>query len=375
MMTLMLIQVSALAGMAAAAPFLDTRALIEQALDEPTRITLTSIRLGEAVEVITEQTGVRIVMAPDVMGLTPQGADTLITEVDIANISLRDGLTRLFTPLGMTFVVESDHIAVLPHEALLGLGRAATWEELETLAWLSSISPGLDEQDLTSLQSRTQFHVPVPVTWKLLAGAIRNVGAGSGDEVLTVACRAMGWGWSLADRWIVVAPLEEHILRRLRQRITIRMRNRTLHEVMNAVGNAVNVRVRAEAGALVTLPPQIQRNFSLDVHQRTAEQALDEIAAYTGLGYLIDPGGVMFFRPTGHGGPPPDTAIRPSGAITLSDPYVGKMVVPLEDGQYMEWLIRQSELPEDLRGMRKRDLAEGFRTLRHRRAAAPGEGP
>lgn len=378
-MIVIMIQAWALVAAAGAAPVLDTRALIEKALDESTAIRLVDVRLGDAIKIVTEQTGVRIIMASEVMDLVPQGADTFIKEVDIANITLREGLTRLFSPLGMKFSVEDDHVAVVPKEPLLVLGRAPTWEELETLSWLSTISPGLDGDALAVLQSRTQFQAPVPDAWKLLAGAIGDVGAGTGDEVLTVACRALGWGWTLADRWVVVAPLEQHILQRLQQRISIRMRNRTLHEVMTAVGDAVNVRVRVEPGVLVTLPPQVQKNFSLDIHQQRAEQALDEIAAYTGLGYLISPTGVLFFQPTGPGGAPagslPEATGQASQQITLSDPYVAKMVVEIEDGKYVEWLIRLSELPEDLRGMRERDLAEGFEALRQRRSANAGSRP
>jgi hypothetical protein len=48
----------------------------------------------------------------------------------------------------------------------------------------------------------------------------------------------------------------------------------------------------------------------------------------------------------------------------MADPYVGKLVVPLDDGKSMEWLIRRSELPEDLQRMRERDLTEMIEALR-----------
>ena len=44
-------------GSAATAGQGDRRGLIEQALDEPARITLENVRLGDAVEKLTEQTG------------------------------------------------------------------------------------------------------------------------------------------------------------------------------------------------------------------------------------------------------------------------------------------------------------------------------
>lgn len=354
---------------AGAAPFLDTRGLIEQALGEPTKITLEDIKLSDAIAMVAEQTGVRIVMTAEVMQLVPQGPDTLIQKVDIAQLPLRDGLTRLFGPLGMTWVVRADAVEVVPKEAILCLGRPPTWPELETLSELSATQPGLDSVALGELQTRVQFQLPIPDAWRMLSDAIRNVGAGPGDEVLNLACGGLGWGWCLSDRRIVVSPLEQLMRRRLQQPISIRMNNRPLFDVMNAVGAPINVAVRVEPGALTTLPVQMQRNFSLNVQQQPVEQVLDGIAAYTGLGYLVGPDGVMFYRPETRGGDP--KATETSGpASGPADPIMAKMTIQLEGGKAVEWLIRRSELPEDLRQMRERDIEAFIAALRQRGGAA-----
>jgi len=354
---------------AGAGPFLDTRGLIEQALSEPTKITLENIKLGDAIAVVAEQTGVRIVMSADVMQLVPMGPDAMIQKVDIANLPLRDGLTRLFGPLGMTWVVRGEGVDVIPKEAILCLGRAPTWPELETLSELSAIQPGLDPGALAKLQTRVQFQLPIPDAWRMLSDAIRNVGAGPGDEVMNVACGGLGWGWCLSDRWIVGSTLEQLMRRRLQQPISLRMNNRPLFDVMKAVGAPVNVAVRMEPGALTTLPVQMQRHFSLNVQQQPVEQVLDTIAAYTGLGYLVGPDGVMFYRPD-TGGADPKTAESTGSAPSTADPYVAKMTIPLEGGNFFEWLIRRSELPEDLRQMRERDIEAVIAALRQRDASA-----
>ncbi|MGB2985546.1 MAG: hypothetical protein WBE26_06655 [Phycisphaerae bacterium] len=354
----------------------DTRALVEQALDEPATITLDNKRLGEAIQVVTDQTGVKIVMSPEVMDLVPHGAETLVRKVQIADMPLRQGLTKLFSPLGMTFVVRDDHVEIIPKDALRCLGRAPTWPELDTLMQLSTMQPGTDDEALAWLQSRIQSLVPVPGARDILAEAIRSVGAGPGDEVLSVACAQLGWAWCLSDRRIVVTSMEQHIRRRLQQPISLRINYRPLVEVFQALGERVNVPIRSEPGALALLPIHVQRNFSVNVHQQPAEQVLDQIAAYTGLGYLLEPDGVLFYNLTdgtlarevekdrlesrSHiAGPAPE-------GVSLSDPYVAKMVIPLENGKSIEWLIRRSELPEDLRQMRERDLAAGFEAARHR---------
>ena len=355
---------------AAGASQLDRRGLIEQALDEPARITLENVRLGDAVEKLAEQTGVRIFMPPEVMDFAPYGADTVVQRIEIQNISLRQGLTELLAPLGMTFYVARDHIAVEPVDALRCLGRAPTWNELDLLAELSAMQPGVNEQDRERLRGRVQFRVPVADGWAALAAAMGSVGAGPGDEVLSLACAKLGWGWCLADRQIIVSSGAHQIRRRLEQPISLRMNYRPLIEVLQEVGRAAGIRIHPEPGALQSLPLQVQKSFSLLVADTPAEQVLEKLAAETGLGYLIEPDGVLFFKVD-------ETSLsaegdaRAAAATGAGDPYVAKIVMPLGDGRSVEWLIRRSELPSDLRRMRAEDLQDAFEAIRQQAKERP----
>jgi len=347
----------------------DTRELIEQALSEPTRITLDNVKLVDAFNIITAQTGVRIVMSPEVMRFAPQGGDTMIRKVDIANVTLREGLRRLLDPLGMTIVVAEKSVEIVPKDALLCLGRAPTWPELELLSELSALQLGLDAEAWPRFQSRTQFQVPSPDGWRLLSETVRGVGVGPGDEVLTIACHSLGWTWCLSGQSIIVYPLEQQIRRRLSQPISIRLSSRPLFDVLAAIGDAIRMPVRVEPGAIASLPQQVQRNFDLHAQQKPAEQVLEQISAYTGLGYLAGPEGIVFYLPeSGTGGPGLSAGgpIRPTGA---SDPVMAKLSIPLEGGRSVEWMIRKSELPEDLQQMRQRDLQELIDLLRQRNPA------
>lgn len=353
------------------------RALVEQALGEPTKISLDNVKLGDAVARITEQTGVEIVMTPESMRYVPDGAGAVIQRVNIANVPLRQGLGELFSPLGMTFEVRDDRVEIVPKEVIRCLGRAATWTELRTLEDLTKMQPGLDAKALAALQARIQFHVSTQGgggAWDVLSQTIRNVGAGTGDEVLSVACANLGWGWCLSDDHIVIGPLQQEIRRRLQRPITLRMSGRPVFEVMTAVGQAVHVPVRTEPGAITSLPSSTQNNYSVSAKDQPAEVVLAGIAANTGLGYLIDPDGVTFYNPNVQA-PKAATsdglAVKPGAGSGSggSDPYVGKIVVPLSNGTSMEWLVRWSELPEDLRERRADDLERSFRQLREKSAA------
>jgi len=348
-------------------PAPDTKALIAKALTEPTQIALENIRLVDAICKITEQTGVRIVMTPEAMRFVPQGPETVIERVNIANVPLRDGLERLFRPLGMRFELAEDHVRIVPKDALLCLGRAPTWTELETLAQLAAMQPGLKSADLDKLQDRIQFQVPAPDAWGALSQTMENVGAGAGDDVLTVAANQLGWTWCLSEEQVVVSTFEQSLRRRIKEPISVRMNNRPLIEVMQAVGAALNTSVRVEPGAISALPVQKQKNYFLDATNMRAEQVLEGICANTGLGYLLSPDGIFFFNPqSAHTVP---TAPAPSSGS--ADPYVGKIVINLGDGKTFEWMIRRSELPDDLKQVRDRDIQQFIDEFRQRQISQP----
>lgn len=351
----------------------DTQALIEQALDEPTKITLENVKLGSAIQIVTDQTGVRVFMSPQVMSLVPQGADMLIEKVDIARVPLREGLTRLFAPLGMNWVTRGDGVEVVPKDAIACLGRAPTWNELQVLAELSAVQLGLDEAALMRLQPKVQFQVPeLSATWLNLSIAVRGVGAGPGDEVLTAACNKLGWAWCLSGDRILVTSAQDLLRRRLTQPLSLRMNNRPLFDVLSAISASSGVPVRVEPGVITTLSLEIQRNFSLNVQQQSVEQALDNIAAFTGLGYVVTVEGVMFYRPDAGGD---RRAFEPLAVPAGSpDPVVGRVVIPFPDGRTIEWVIRASELPDDLRQMRERDIQDTIDALR-RKAAQTTQTP
>jgi len=341
------------------------QALIEQALGETTRITLEDVALKDAIQRITEQTGVEIVMPPAVMSLVPDGPETIIRKVHIANVSLRQGLTDLFGPLGMTFVVRDGFVEIVASEALKCLGRVPNWVELRTIEELGRMKVGTDPKALEELRPKIQFQVRIAEPWAVLAEAVRGVGAGTGDEVLSIACDKLGWAWCVSDDRVVITLREQDIIRRLKQPISVRLSRQPLFDAMTAVGEAVGVAVRAEPGALAALAPSVQRNFSLDVRGQSAEQALETIAAYTGLGYLVEPTGVLFYQVSNERVSSRENE-RAGGSSGARDPYVGKVVVELPDGVSMEWLIRSSELPDDLRVLRERDLAVAFEAVRLR---------
>jgi hypothetical protein len=341
--------------------------LVSKALAEPTRITLENVRLVDAICKITDQTGVRIEMPPESMLYVPEGSETIIEKVTIANVPLREGLDRLFGPLGMRFDVVGDVVRIVPKEGLLCLGRTPTWAEVGTLSDLAATHPGQNPQELNRLQERMQFQVPSPDPWGSLAQMIRKVGVGPGDDVLTAAANQLGWSWCVSDDRIVVGTFDQMLRQRLRQPISIRLVNRPLIDALQAVGTAVNTMVRIEPGAIAGLPVQTQKNFSINVANMRADQVLEGIAANTGLGYLLSPDGIFFFSPNGNPATVQASPTPPSSGS--SDPYVAKISIEMGEGKTFEWLIRRSELPDDLKQLRDHDIQQFIDEMRGRQPA------
>ncbi len=353
----------------------DTRALIEQALDERTNIALENLPLRDVLAALTEKTGIKMSVRPDALAIAPNGADTLFSKVSIPNVPLRRGLAEVFAPLGLTFVVLDNGIEFVSKPALRGFDRPLNWGEVDTLSLLSKMQPGLDAKALASLEPRIQFQVPATNPWSKLSDAMSKVGAGPGDEVLTVACGNLGWAWHPSGQLIVVTTLEQQVRRRLQKPISLRLTNRPLAEVIQAVGRSADIDIRVEPGAMSTLPRHVAQGFSINVPRQPAEDVLDQIAASTGLGYLIERDGVYFYRAADAGATRQASFTAPAPPPPGADPYVAKITVPLDDGRSWEWLIRRSELPEDLLQVRDRDIAEVIEALRAKSGSKGAANP
>lgn len=356
-------------SLAAAHQQADMRALLEQALDQPADLAFQNVKLRDLFEVVKDKTGVEVVMRPDTMALLPYGPETTIDQAEIRNVPLRQGLEGLIGGLGMMIVVQRDHIEAVPKPPLLRIGRPAQWKELDVMGSLAATAPGVNGDDLMALRERIQFQVPQPAPWETLMAAVQRVGAGPGDEVLEVACQQVGWTWYPQNDRLVVLTRQAQFSRQLQTSIRLRIERRPLLETMQTVGAACGVPIKADPGALASVPHDLRNNFSLTVDGYTAAEALEALAAPTGLGYMVTPEGVVFYNPAtgmaGGPGPADEPALMqavanggpgrgrgpgagqgpgPGAGGGSSDPVVGLIPVML-DGKTIYMLLRASEVP------------------------------
>ncbi|MCP4592387.1 MAG: hypothetical protein GY842_16770 [bacterium] len=346
MMTLLTALTSAAVLLAGA----DERApLIAQALDQPTRFFIEDAPVIEAFEALAGETGVATDIAAEVLELLPYGSDTRIS-VEFEDIPLREGMTRFLEPLGLTFEVTDRGVRMFPQPVLRRLGRRATWEDLDQIAFVRSIdwsaSGGTED-----LAGRFQMHVE-DASWPQLHAAAARIGVGPGDEVLTLACKSFGWTWVPAGERVVILSRMDQTRRLLESAVSLRMTHRPLVDVLQQLSRRANVPIRPEPGVLASLPMQTRGNFSLLAEGITVIEALGQITAATGLGYRVDEDAVVLYHPGALVQPAVPSAQPPRSA---RDPYVAKLTLPAEPGEIqVDILIRQSELsPEALESRRQ----------------------
>ncbi len=338
--------------------------LVAQAMDQPTDLDLKEAVIGDALQQLSDNTGVPIETAPRTIGVLPYGSKTTLT-AKIEGRPLREVLTALLTPLGLTFTAEDGKVVVQPRMALRRLCDRATWKELGTLEKLYS-QPWSDElADALSIQFR---YVPGGdyqanlKTLKKLAGA---VGAGIAGDVLDAACEQYGWSWYPTGDEIVILPKARQIERQLEQRIFLRPTQVTsLNEALVDLAERVDILLKIDPGALAALPPQLTENFTLKIMNYSARQALEVIAGQTGLNYFIEPDGVRISFSGLGGAPAAQETAEATVRALRSNSFVGQVTYPLENGASYGFFLRDEDLPPEVQELRRIAIEKAVERMR-----------
>ncbi len=341
---LMLVALFFLPAGGAAAQSASQRSLIEQALDENSHIELEDVTIADAIHRIAEQTGVELRAAPRTLDLLPYGDRTRVSAT-IHNIPLRRGLDELLRPLGLRYEVADRRLDVRPTDPLLRLARPATWSELELLGrlhrdrWSEATARALS----TRFLEEAAAHDP---RTELLALA-RRESPGSLTDLLDALCVAHGWAWWPENDGIVVTDRARADRRLLTRRITLDRHEWTVTDLFAELAEAAGLPLHVEPGALLAVPRDAREHLSLIADNVTIGQVLEMVKGATGLDYELHEGALRI-RATG---------VRSGAAPPCDDPIVGRIVVPAPAGGYhLEFFLRESDLPPELREIRRQRL-------------------
>lgn len=323
------------------------RAVIEQALDQPTELTIEDAPLPDAVRMIAEKTGLSVTVTPEALDYLPYGEATRVN-VKMNGCRLREGIEAMCRQLAMSFETAPSGVVIVPSPPLERLGRPATWDELDVVSTLMNTRWAADS-DYEMLRKLAQFRTSgdgPTVGWEDLEVRLRAAGAGRADEVLTIACESLGMTWHPWNENVVILPAVEQTARQLQQPVSLRVTHRPVSEVLQELSRQTGVKVTLDPAAAAQLPPQVKQNFTILVEGATAEEALLQIGIAAGLSFTIEPDTVTFHAP--------ETAQSQGSGWRTGDLIVGKVIVPSEDGhKTYEFFIRESDLTPEENARRK----------------------
>lgn len=313
---------------------------VELALDRKLpQITLSGKVVPEALAEIGAQAGVKIIVDEAAVELLPWGRQTKIADVTVRGASLREALPLILGPLGMTYAVNEGRIQVVATEPLKRINRRATWDDLKLLRWCTETPYTPETFAELKLQYRVTAKVDAP---KLLQRQLERSGRGTVAEMLEVACNSLGWVWLPDNSDLVIRTHEAQIANMLSRRVTIRYTNAPLAKILSDLADRADVAMFFEPGMMLKLPRSTAESYTLLLDQSTIRQALELIAAETGLQYEVRRDGIHFGLSDAISG----NAARPAARRS---PYVARISIPIKEGGYtLDVLLSGEDLPPDV---------------------------
>ena len=280
--------------------------MINEALDKLIEVDLDTT-LPQALQTITQKTGVPIHAGRQVYDTLPWGEQTKLT-AKISNQTLRQSLTAIAAKLGLRFTVGDEAVELQPMPALIRIGRRSTIEELTALDALAALK--LDTKDGQSLSvaqlaktidqqltgTKSPYTLEDRAGDELAKADIRLPKAGSALDALEELHRQSRATWYPWGRSIVVVPKEELVRTLLAKPITMRWNGVDVAQVLTELSRRSGVDFTIEPGAVQRIPPE-SRVIKLVLENVSTKQALESIGGFTGLGYVQNETGVYVWNP------------------------------------------------------------------------------
>jgi hypothetical protein len=350
----------ALSLLACAGPLLaqqKTSALINEELDKIIEPLQLSGTLPQAIKEITNKTGVPIEVTPQTYDLLPWGEQTTIN-AKIANQTLRKALEAITRKLGLTLELRDEAIEIKPLPALRRLGRRATVEELGVLDLLSRTELKLDtdrptvKQILAAVDARLEeLKSPFAVENRAFADNIadapvavaRNATLLAALEAIHSSTDATWYPWG---KVLLVRPKADHVRDLLARTITRSWNGVDVAQVLAELANLSGTTFTIEPGAVQRIAGD-SRNIRLVLENAPIQQALESIAGFTGLAWSVNEKGVYIWNASTAGG-------------QTREPSIGW--VTLDNGMHV--ILRESQVPADLREYVKHKTSQHFEKLR-----------
>jgi hypothetical protein len=309
-------------------------------LENRLEINATKEPIGRVVEKLTRLSEVSIRLSPRTIAALPAGGDTRINVrvKEGATPTLRVVLTAMTQKLGLQFrSISGGDVLIEPLPPLERLGRAATWDELELMAKLTSGAFREVIVDVPfvepSQKARLINAVEKGGLWEKLAW-----------EAMEEACESMGQEWRLEGKRVNVGdPVDAARQKPLGRTISISSSGKPLADVVREIGDQAGVPIEWAADTVGSVPPSVRDHIYMVAQRTTLREALESICRVAGLDYGLEEDRIVLSP----------KATTEEGKIDGDDPLVGVLIMPSSEGRpEVEWFLRRSDLTPEMANRR-----------------------
>jgi len=365
------------------------RAQLEERLGQDLAIMLEDVTMAQALEQIGQKAGVKIALSPEAVWKLPEGEQTRLS-VTLEG-RLAESLEKMLNSFFMRYAVSSDSLTVYPRPELKRIIGRPTAAELKLLVnlygsriWVSGIIPA--QKVVNLLMGEPVAIVPsedinvmdrmiIDIAAKLHssgrphdANSPQTPFAKGAPVTVALLLEAVERSYQGQRAWYLVGPEFPRQVPEIRTVENREYRQAHLDQIIDVSftgekGESVVRKLAAWAGLDVQISDpwtsqMLAQKITLEVQNVKLVDALDKALSSVSVGWETKDEVLRLYRAT-----PREPVNEPSqqvaGESQAVGGYVGKISIPMDGGRYfIEFMLRESDLPEELRKLRQQAMGE-----------------
>lgn len=338
---------------------------LEQKLSKPVSVKLTDVTIAEALEKIGQEADLKIGLSEEAIWRLPQGKATRLSVT--LDGPLAESMKEMLNAFFMRYAVGDGQITIYPRPELEHIiGRPST-KQLELLkkmyTTVLTVSAGASGEIVKTLISESFQAVVRPLErYQSLSGAVATLagglpdGASSPGVTLPQLLDGVGPAWYIsgpdfpnqpAQIWSV-SESDFHEAK-LEQIVDISFKDEAAEVIIQRLANLAGIELLVDKQD----PSWLGEKISVDMQNVKLGQALRNVLS------TVDAEAITFESNRISVQGPHQVKVPPAPKAAKTGDYVGKISIPMDGGRYyIEFMLRESDLTEELKKLRAETIAE-----------------
>lgn len=367
------------------------KAQLEEKLSQSLSVKLEDVTITQALELIGQKAGVKIVLAPEAVWKLPEGEQTRLS-VTLEG-RLAESLEKMLNSFFLRYAVGSDSLTIYPRPELKRIIGRPTAGELKLLGniygnkmWLSTGQAEISEQ-FVQQAINAMAQEPVSIVGVNDMRQIGTIMAPMGGKSTSSSASPhdpnspKGTPLTLAllldetervytppKTWYIEGPAFPRQISEIKIVKREEFWRTQLDQVIDVSfsgekGESVVRKLAAWAGLDVQIADPVTaralgREITLEGQNVKLVDALDKALSILGAGREMRDGVLRVYYVA------PEKPVSESSQQAASEPqggggYVGKISIPMDGGRYfIEFMLRESDLTDELRALRQEKIKE-----------------